>query len=123
MTGIRVIRSERTPEANYDVLETEAGPDEIYVDGFVGQSLSAVVVRTNLYSSIDAKHEGEMVVEQRLIKLRLVMPTHAFIDMCVKTLSSFRENETALKVALDQHRDVILKRLSAVEPAKAKKET
>lgn len=118
----RLVRSERSVEGNYDIFEIGAGPEEMYVDGFVGQSIGASVIRTDLYSAIGIKEEGEIAVEQRLLKLRLIVPTSVFVEMCVKTLAALKSNEAQMKGAFDATRDQILNYLSQVEVATPQEE-
>lgn len=122
MAEKRLVRSERKPNLNYDLLETEAGPAELYVDGFVGQTIGSSVIKTNLYTAIETKTEGKVPVEQRMLTLRLVMPTGNFIEMCINTLISLKEGEAVVHKMLDRHQEKILKALSTIGPSEPGKE-
>ena len=122
MAEKRLVRSERKPNLNYDLLETEEGPAELYVDGFAGQTVGSSVIKTNLYTSIETKMEGDVAVDQRMLTLRLVMPTGNFLEMCVNTLTSLKENEAVVHKMLDQHQEKILKALSTIGPSEPGKE-
>ncbi len=118
----RIVRKEREPDANFDVLETQAGPDEVYVDGSVGTNLSASVVKIDFFTLTGVKSEGEVSVEQRLVKLRLVMPTAVFFEFCVKSLTGFKEKKFLVQQGLDRYREGIMKHLSSVMPEDSDRE-
>ena len=122
MAEKRLVRSERKPNLNYDLLETEAGPAELYVDGFVGQTIGSSVIKTNLYTAIETKTEGDVPVEQRMLTLRLVMPTGNFLEMCVNTLTSLSKESEVLHKMLDEHQKKILRVLSTIGPSEPGKE-
>ena len=122
MAEKRLVRSERKPNLNYDLLETEAGPAELYVDGFVGQTIGSSVIKTNLYTAIGIKAEGKVPIEQRMLTLRLVMPTDHFIEMCINTLTSLSKESKVLHKMLAEHQEKILKALSTIGPSKPGKE-
>ena len=121
MAEKRLVRSERKPNLNYDLLETEAGPAELYVDGFVGQTIGGSVIKNNLYTAIETKTEGKVPVEQRMLTLRLVMPTGNFLEMCVNTLTGLKESKVLHKM-LAEHQEKILKALSTIGPSEPGKE-
>ena len=121
MAEKRLVRSERKPNLNYDLLETEEGPAELYVDGFAGQTVGSSVIKTNLYTAIKTKEEGDVRVEQRMLTLRLVMPTGNFLEMCVSTLTSLKESKV-LHEMLAEHQEKILKALSTIGPSEPGKE-
>jgi hypothetical protein len=122
MAEKRLVRSERKPNLNYDLLETDAGPAELYVDGFVGQTIGSSVIKINLYTAIEIKTEGNVPVEQRMLTLRLVMPTGNFIEMCVNTLTSLSKKSKVLHKMLAEHQEKILKALSTIGPSEPGKE-
>lgn len=118
----RIIRKERRPGSNFDVLETEAGPDEVYVDGSVGNTIGPAVIKTDFFTISGFKREGEVAVEQRLVKLRLIMPTATFLEMCVKNLAALKANEATMNQVLEQQTEAIRKHISSVISAEPEKE-
>ncbi len=125
MTKRSVIQSERGPDLEYDVLEAEDGTPEIYVDGFTGLTFSVSTVRLDLYSVIGFTTEDDKRIEQRLLKLRLVLPTVNFLDLCKKSLVSMRGNEEAISKSIESYGDQLRQHLmiAAAEPSDSKKET
>ena len=120
-----VIQSERGPDLDYDVLEAEEGTPEIYVDGFTGLTLSVSTVRLDLYSVIGFTTEDDKRIEQRLLKLRLILPTVNFLDLCKKSLESMRGNEEAITKSIESLGDQFRKHMmtATAEPSDSKKET
>lgn len=120
-----VIQSERGPDLEYDVLEAEEGTPEIYVDGFTGLTFSVSTVRLDLYSVIGFTTEDDKKIEQRLLKLRLVLPTVNFLDLCKKSLESMRGNKEAISKSLESYGDQLRQHImtAAAEPSDSKKET
>lgn len=122
MAERRVVGKERAPAANYDILESEAGPDEVYVDGYVGQAITPSVIKTGFYSVIGVENEDDVLVEQRLVKIRVVMPTVNFMEMCANTLRTLATRGADVEGMLDQHRSQISKILSEVASGEPTKE-
>ena len=104
------------PSAPYELIEPEAPAEELYVDGFVGQTVSSGVIKTNLYTLAGLKQDGDAVVEQRRVRLRLVMPTANFIEMCAATLGTLRSHESDLREAFDNTRDATMRNLTPPAP-------
>ena len=125
MTKRLVIHSERGPDLEYDVLEAEDGTPEIYVDGFTGLTLSISTVKLDLYSLTGLATENDKKIEQRLLKLRLVLPTVNFLDLCKKSLESMRGSEEEINKSIANYGDQIRKHMmtATAEPTDSKKET
>ena len=120
-----VIQSERGPDSDYDVLEAEEGTPEIYVDGFSGLTFSVSTVRLDLYSVIGFTTEDDKKIEKRLLKVRLVLPTVNFLELCKKSLESMRGNEEAISKSIESLGDQFRKHMmtATAEPSDSKKET
>lgn len=123
MTEKSLVRSERGPEGNYDLLEPEAGVPEIYVDGFVGISFSVSTIKLDLYSSTGIEHIEGKQIDRRELKLRLVMPTGNFLELCKKSLQTMPSNKESIDIAIQQYSDQLRNYFTTVKPAESKKET
>ena len=115
--GLRLVRSERLQHRSYDLLESEDGAPDIYVDGFGGQALSNAVSRIELFVIRDPKMEGDTLVEQRIIKHRLIMPTAVYVEMCAKTLGTFRKNEELIDNMAKDFREKVSRYVSVIDPS------
>ncbi len=124
--GMRFVRSERSEGMSYDLLESASGPVEIYVDGVAATGFSAAVCRTDFFVLKEAKQEegeeGETRVEQRVVKLRLIMPTYAMLEMCFKTLNGVRDHERVLTGAIHSMAADVKRYVHSVTPAEARDE-
>lgn len=123
MTEKLLIRSERGPDGNYDVVEPKAGVPEIYVDGFVGITFSVSTVKIDLYSSTGAEIAEDKLIDQRELKLRLVVPTISFLELCQKTLQTMPNNKESIDTAIQKHSDQLRDYFTTVKLAESKKET
>jgi len=120
MNEQRLVRKHRAASANFDVLEPLSGLTEVYMDGYASHSLSPSVIKTDFYvvrgSSQEKPEDGQPVqVEERVVTLRMVMPTVNFVEMCLKTLSSLKQQEAAIGALLDQHTESFKRLLREVD--------
>lgn len=116
------VRSERRAGQNFDLLESEGGVDDVYVDGFAGITFSLTTVKVEMYSYLSVKVEDDTPIEQRELKFRLVMPTNNWLDMCAKALQSMHTNETKVREAINRYTEKLQSYLPPTAPEKEKSE-
>ena len=116
------VRSERKAGQNFDLLESEGGVDDVYVDGFAGITFSVTTVKVEMYSFLSVKVEDDTPIEQRELKFRLVMPTNNWLDMCAKALQSMHTNETKVREAINRYTENLQSYLPPTAPEKEKSE-
>ena len=115
MSDRQLVRSQRAQNSNFDIVEIDGPPNEIYVDGFAGQAISAAVTKTDLFVIVGTREEEGVSIEERWAKWRIVMPTHALLEFCEKTLNTFKEHGSTLERALIAQQDQISKFLVSSE--------
>ena len=123
MTEKSLIRSERGPDSNFDLLEPAAGVPEIYIDGFVGITFSVSTVKIDLYTSTGLKQTEGKQIDQRELKLRLVVPTGNFLELCKKSLQTMPNNKESIDIAIQQYSDQLRNYFTTIKPAESIKET
>jgi hypothetical protein len=107
MAGPRKVASTREPGRAFDILEPEAGVSDVYVDGFAGMTFSSSVTKVGLYLSVTPVQDNDVTVEQRIINIRLTMPTVNFVEMCISALKSMNANRTLIEQALAEQNSKI----------------
>lgn len=117
MSGPKKVREIRQEGANIDVWEPEDGVSEIYVDGSMGISYSAGVVKVDFYITTGAAEENGVQIEQRLLKHHLVVPTAAWIEICTKWMAGMQSQKDTLLQLIDESRASIADALG--EPQKS----
>ncbi len=122
MTKRSIIASQRDSKLNFDLLESEAGAAELFVDGFTGLTFSTSIIKVDLFSTVGAEFKDDQVIEQRELKLRLVMPTNNFLDMCQKALESAVRNEDALNNSIKNYGEQLRKFATVLKTSDLKKE-
>ncbi len=103
-TSERPFRSERAPGRRYDLFGGAAVP-EVYVDGLSEIMLGAYVSRLTLHTTESLVQEGDspVPVEQRRVKLRLVLPTPTLVEIAQLVLNNVTANAGMLSAALTQN--------------------
>ena len=116
MDDKKPIRQSRVPGQIFDLYGAEDEVPEVYVDGFIGTYLSPSVAKINFFIAVGSDEDEQGVpIEKRVLKLRLVLPTSAWIETCAKTLTSIAEQKGTLLTSFDQNKESVLKYLDAVE--------
>ncbi len=95
MEGKKLIRRSREENLNFDLYEVESGVEEVYVDGSTATALSPSVAKIEFYTTA-APDESDPKVEKRILKLRLIMPTSTWVELCAKALLSVSENRETI---------------------------
>lgn len=86
-TEIRtLILSAREPGRYFDVYKAEQGVNDVFADGYFGIWGDAAVTRIGLYINEEPKIEDAQVIEQRILKTRLILPSRTLIQMCINVL-------------------------------------
>ena len=122
MTKRSIIASQRDSKLNFDLLESDAGAAELYVDGFMGLTFSTSTIKVDLFSTVGTEIKDDKLIEQRELKLRLVMPTNNFLDMCQKALESTMRNEEALNNSIKNYGEQLRKFVTVLKTSELKKE-
>ena len=120
MAGPRKIVSTREPGRAFDVLEPETGVPEVYADGFAGMTFSSSVMKVGLYLSTTPLQEGDITVEQRMVNVKITMPTANFVEMCIAALMSIKSNRPLLEQALGEQRQKIMAVFDVVQSTNRK---
>lgn len=110
----KVIREVRGASGTYDVLVDDDQVQDIFVDGYVGQTIGISYIQTNFYRQVDEVTKDGISIGQRLIKLRLIMPTNSFLEMCIKSLAGIAESEKQFDDAFEAYKKEIMSSLPKV---------
>jgi hypothetical protein len=104
-----LVRSSREPNYTFDLFEPEEGIEELYVDGSVGMRFSPSNVKVDFYSLLDVRQENGTNVEERLVRIRLILPMDSWLEICENTLSAIRRDTGVISGALDQYTDKVMR--------------
>ena len=118
----KVIREVRGASGSYDVLVDDDQVQDIFVDGYVGQTVGISYIQTNLYRELDEVTKDGESIGQRLIKFRLIMPTNSFLELCIKSLAGIAESEKQFDEAFEKYKKTILSSLPKVTKIKSGEE-
>ena len=86
-------------------------------------TFSSSVAKVGLYLSATPVQENDVTVEQRLVNVRLTMPTVAFVEMCVSALMSIKSNSTLIEQALNEQTNKIMSSLEVVRSSRGEEKT
>lgn len=87
-----LIRSDRRGAFGYDLYALDDKSDEIFVDGLSETGLAPFTTRLVFHVVDRSFEEGSVTVEQRRVRLRLVIPTPTLLEMCQLLIQSIVSN-------------------------------
>jgi len=99
----RLLNSERAPGRNFDLYEGPS-PIEVYVDGASGALLGPLVCRLQFHSVIDTTipPDGGEQIENRQLKLTVIIPTPQCIEFLMNTLGGIAQNNQLILQGFEQ---------------------
>jgi hypothetical protein len=109
----RILASSREPGAVFDLYASDSAP-EIFCDGASHAMVGPVVMRLLFHVVTDVPTESRPI-EQRDLRLKLVMPTHAMIDFLVKTLQALVTNKDALTEGAEKQKNALVALLANIK--------
>jgi hypothetical protein len=98
----RLVRTSREEKATFDLYEPEAGPLEVYVDGFSGGRSDASITRLDFHVTTGIHSEDNSVIEERTTRLRIIIPTEKWLETLSIFVRNARTNAGSFSAAMEQ---------------------
>lgn len=95
------ILSKRSSASNFDLFESSDGVPEVFADGFHSVALGPQIAKVSFFTVLGIGTEDSVPVEQRHIKLHLVMPVTGLLDLALQSLQLFSQGNVG--EAMKQH--------------------
>ncbi|WP_075357918.1 hypothetical protein [Caballeronia sordidicola] len=108
----KLLTSHRQPGANFDLYDSNEPYPTVFVDGYAQTLIGPAVSKVSFFVTEQVIDDGGGAssgstlqgVEERVVNLRMVIPTRALAEFCIQTLNSIKQGEASISSMADQNK-------------------